>query len=42
MKLGMVGLGRIGSNVDMRFIAAGHEIIAFDRQLSGSGQAVQR
>jgi 6-phosphogluconate dehydrogenase len=31
MKLGMVGLGRMGANIAVRLIEAGHEIIAFDR-----------
>jgi 6-phosphogluconate dehydrogenase len=32
MKLGIVGLGRMGANIALRLIEAGHEIIAFDRQ----------
>lgn len=31
MNLGMVGLGRMGSNIAVRLIEAGHGIIAFDR-----------
>jgi 6-phosphogluconate dehydrogenase len=31
MKMGMVGLGRMGANIAARLIEAGHEIIAFDR-----------
>jgi 6-phosphogluconate dehydrogenase len=31
MKLGIVGLGRMGANMAERLLAAGHEIVAFDR-----------
>ena len=31
MKLGMVGLGRMGANMAARLQAGGHEIVAFDR-----------
>ncbi|HTS15630.1 MAG TPA: NAD(P)-binding domain-containing protein, partial [Candidatus Sulfotelmatobacter sp.] len=31
MKLGMVGLGRMGGNMAVRLLKAGHEIVAFDR-----------
>jgi len=31
MKLGMVGLGRMGANMTTRLLAAGHEVVAFDR-----------
>jgi 6-phosphogluconate dehydrogenase len=31
MKLGMVGLGRMGANMAARLLAAGHEVVAFDR-----------
>ena len=31
MKLGMVGLGRMGANMAARLLQAGHEIVAFDR-----------
>jgi 6-phosphogluconate dehydrogenase len=31
MKLGMVGLGRIGANMAERLMRSGHEIVAFDR-----------
>src|SRR5271170_1220649 len=30
MKIGMVGLGRMGANMSMRLLRAGHEIVAFD------------
>ena len=31
MKLGIVGLGRMGANMAARLLEAGHEIVAFDR-----------
>jgi 6-phosphogluconate dehydrogenase len=31
MKLGMIGLGRMGANMSSRLLGAGHEIVAFDR-----------
>jgi 6-phosphogluconate dehydrogenase len=31
MQLGVVGLGRMGANMAARLLAAGHEIVAFDR-----------
>src|SRR5262245_14110774 len=31
MKLGMVGLGRMGANMTARLLEAGHEIVVFDR-----------
>jgi 6-phosphogluconate dehydrogenase len=31
MKIGMVGLGRMGANMAERLLAAGHEVVAFDR-----------
>jgi len=43
MQLGMVGLGRMGSNLSRRLMQAGHEIVAFDvdpdsvRQLEDEG-----
>src|SRR5207253_10905250 len=30
MKLGMVGLGRMGGNMTVRLIRNGHEVVAFD------------
>ena len=30
MKLGMVGLGRMGGNMTLRLLRAGHEVVAFD------------
>ena len=31
MKLGMVGLGRMGANMTTRLLRAGHDVVAFDR-----------
>lgn len=31
MQLGMVGLGKMGSNMTRRLVGAGHEVVAFDR-----------
>jgi 6-phosphogluconate dehydrogenase len=31
MKIGMVGLGRMGANMAERLLATGHEVVAFDR-----------
>jgi 6-phosphogluconate dehydrogenase len=31
MKLGMIGLGRMGGNMARRLIAGGHQVVAFDR-----------
>ncbi len=31
MQLGVVGLGRMGGNICLRLLRAGHEIVAFDR-----------
>jgi 6-phosphogluconate dehydrogenase len=31
MKVGMVGLGRMGANMAARLLGAGHEVVAFDR-----------
>ena len=31
MKLGMVGLGRMGANMAARLLRAGHQVVAFDR-----------
>ncbi|HEV2044711.1 MAG TPA: decarboxylating 6-phosphogluconate dehydrogenase [Sphingomicrobium sp.] len=32
MKLGMIGLGRMGGNMARRLIAGGHEVVAYDRE----------
>ena len=34
MKLGMIGLGRMGGNMARRLIAGGHEVVAYDRDLA--------
>ncbi|MBX6332075.1 MAG: NAD(P)-binding domain-containing protein, partial [Gemmatimonadaceae bacterium] len=31
MRLGMVGLGRMGGNMTRRLLRAGHEVVAYDR-----------
>ena len=31
MKLGMIGLGRMGGNMARRLMRGGHEVVAFDR-----------
>src|SRR5262245_60737129 len=31
MKLGMIGLGRMGSNMALRLLDAGHQVVASDR-----------
>jgi 6-phosphogluconate dehydrogenase len=31
MKIGMIGLGRMGGNMALRLLAAGHEVVAFSR-----------
>ncbi len=31
MKLGMIGLGRMGANMVRRLLRAGHECVVFDR-----------
>ena len=31
MKIGMMGLGRMGANMSSRLLRAGHEVVAFDR-----------
>ena len=40
MKLGMVGLGRMGANMAARLQAGGHTIVAFDRSAEAVGAAV--
>ncbi len=31
MKIGMIGLGRMGGNMARRLMAGGHQIVAYDR-----------
>jgi 6-phosphogluconate dehydrogenase len=37
MKLGMIGLGRMGANMSARLLAAGHRVVAFDRDPARAG-----
>jgi 6-phosphogluconate dehydrogenase len=37
MKIGLIGLGRMGGNIARRLMQAGHEVVAYDR----STEAVQ-
>ena len=39
MKLGMVGLGRMGGNMSVRLIRDGHEVVAFDPSDEAVGRA---
>jgi 6-phosphogluconate dehydrogenase len=45
MQIGIVGLGRMGANIGRRLMAAGHQVVGFDRDakaiaaLSGAGAA---
>jgi 6-phosphogluconate dehydrogenase len=39
MKIGMVGLGRMGGNMAVRLIRAGHEVVAYDPDESARGAA---
>ena len=41
MKLGMIGLGRMGANMTSRLLRGGHEIVAFDRH-PGEGASARR
>ncbi len=40
MKLGMIGLGKMGANMAGRLLEGGHEVVAFDRNAS-AGRAFQ-
>ncbi|MBI4261497.1 MAG: decarboxylating 6-phosphogluconate dehydrogenase [Actinobacteria bacterium] len=40
MKLGMVGLGRMGGNMTVRLVGAGHEVVAFDPSPDAVARAV--
>ena len=48
MKLGMIGLGRMGANIARRLMRNGHEIVAYDRDakavetLAGEGAIALR
>ena len=39
MKLGMIGLGRMGGNMARRMIAGGHEVVAYDRDSAAVDEA---
>ena len=39
MKLGMIGLGRMGGNMARRLIAGGHEVVAYDRDAKAVADA---
>ncbi len=41
MKLGMVGLGRMGGNMTIRLIRGGHEVVAFARRPESVARTVQ-
>ncbi|HEX6644081.1 MAG TPA: decarboxylating 6-phosphogluconate dehydrogenase [Gemmatimonadales bacterium] len=41
MKVGMVGLGRMGANMAARLREGGHEIVAFDRKAEAVAEAVE-
>jgi 6-phosphogluconate dehydrogenase len=41
MKIGMVGLGRMGSNMVRRLLGAGHECVAFDVHVEASKDVVK-
>ena len=40
MKIGMIGLGRMGANMARRLMRGGHEIVAFDRSAQAVGALV--
>jgi 6-phosphogluconate dehydrogenase len=42
MKLGMVGLGRMGANMTARLLEAGHEVVAFDRHPEKVGELARQ
>ena len=42
MKIGMVGLGRMGGNMTQRLLDGGHEVVAFDRNEESVAAAVSR
>ena len=39
MKIGLVGLGRMGGNMRERIRAAGHEVVGYDRDPTSATQA---
>lgn len=42
MKIGMVGLGKMGSNMSLRLLRGGHEVIAYDLNEEAVEQAASR
>ncbi|RZM09581.1 MAG: 6-phosphogluconate dehydrogenase (decarboxylating), partial [Sphingomonas sp.] len=40
MKLGMIGLGRMGGNMARRLMAGGHEVVAYDRDAEAVARLV--
>ena len=40
MKIGMIGLGRMGGNIARRLMRGGHEVVAFDRDAEAVGALV--
>ncbi len=41
MKLGMIGLGRMGGNMARRLIGGGHEVVAYDRDAKAVAEAAR-
>ncbi len=42
MKIGMIGLGKMGGNMTERLIRGGHQVVAFDRSQEAVAATVQR
>ena len=42
MKLGMVGLGKMGANMTARLLAAGHHLVVFDRNPDAVRMSVEK
>src|SRR5438093_7634704 len=42
MQLGMIGLGRMGANMVLRLLAAGHQCVVYDRSADAVQALVQR
>ena len=41
MKIGMIGLGRMGANISRRLMRGGHEVVAFDRNAEAIAEVVK-
>jgi len=41
MQLGMIGLGRMGANMTLRLLKAGHQVVVFDRSADAIAQLVK-